>query len=159
MVTAFIFNENKLLFMKRAIDRKLMPGAWAPIGGHIEPEEINNPMKACLREIEEETGLTTSDLSSISLKYILHRRKMDEIRIQYVFFGESCKAELADTEEGELFWIDPSNVSNLEASASIKYVLNHYLSNDKDIKDVLIGTMGNDDGKPIINWGILQDWE
>lgn len=29
-----------------------------PVGGHLEPHEINNPSGACLREIEEETGLT-----------------------------------------------------------------------------------------------------
>jgi 8-oxo-dGTP diphosphatase len=159
MATAFIFNKDKLLFMKRADHKKLMPRGWAPIGGHLEKEELNNPLKACLREIEEETGIKASDLNSIELKYITHRRRGDEIRIQYVFFAETDKKELKETIEGQLYWIDPTEVFELHASASIKYILEHYLSVGKNMQEVLIGTMGNDNGRPIINWGVLKDWE
>lgn len=159
MVTAFIFNKENVLFMKRALDRRFMPGRWAPVGGHIESEEINNPMKSCLREINEETGLEISDLSDIRLKYIVHRRRENEIRIQYVYFGESHKTEVTHNEEGELFWLRIDDVLNLELSPTIRFLLSHYLESGQDTQDVLIGTVSNCDGKPAINWGVLQDWE
>ena len=159
MVTAFIFNGENVLFMKRALNRKFMPGGWAPVGGHIEGDEVNNPTKACYREINEETGLEISDLSEMKLKYIIHRRKENEIRIQYVFFGESYKLEVTHNEEGELFWLRAEDVLNLGTSATIKFILSHYLESGQAIKDVLIGAVSNCDGKPQVSWSVLQDWE
>lgn len=159
MVTAFIFHEGKVLFIKRAMDRKLMPGGWAPIGGHIEPEELNDPQKACIREIYEETGLDSEDLSPLQLKYIMHRRKDNEIRIQYVFFCQSRKSSVSHNEEGELFWMDPEQVFEMDISATTGFLLDNYLTVGRDMEELLVGTVGSKKGSPQINWGILQDWE
>ena len=143
MVTAFIFHEGKVLFMKRAQDRKLMPGGWAPIGGHVEPEELNDPQRACIREIWEETGLILEDISSLKLRYIMHRRREDEIRIQYVFFGESQKAEVNSNEEGELYWLKPEEILDMETSATTRFLLSEYLQRTPDENDILIGAVSN----------------
>jgi hypothetical protein len=37
-----------------------------------------------MREVEEETGLTSDDLTGLELKYIILRIKETEIRLQYV---------------------------------------------------------------------------
>jgi ADP-ribose pyrophosphatase YjhB (NUDIX family) len=37
--------------MKRSMAKKIAPGKWAPIGGHIEEGEMSAPERACLREI------------------------------------------------------------------------------------------------------------
>ncbi|QHQ60211.1 NUDIX domain-containing protein [Anaerocolumna sedimenticola] len=58
MATAYLMNRNEFLLMKRAAGRNLAPGLWAGVGGHLEPEELNSPKEACLREIYEETGIT-----------------------------------------------------------------------------------------------------
>lgn len=42
--------------MKRAPGRAIAPGVWSCVGGHIEPNELNNPLSTCLREVFEETG-------------------------------------------------------------------------------------------------------
>ena len=61
MVTIFIEKDDKILMLKRAPTKKIAPNKWAGIGGHIEKEEYKTPMKACLRELEEETGLIVND--------------------------------------------------------------------------------------------------
>ena len=74
MATAYLMSGSEILLMKRAAERKLAPGLWAGVGGHLEPDELNNPMEACLREIYEETGITQEQLTDIKLKYIVVRR-------------------------------------------------------------------------------------
>ncbi|MFC7680786.1 NUDIX domain-containing protein [Paenibacillus sp. GCM10028914] len=63
MSTAFLYYNDKILMMKRSANRKLAPGLWTGIGGHIEPDEMNNPELACIREIYEETGIESDRLS------------------------------------------------------------------------------------------------
>ena len=50
-VAAFLKNKDDYLLIERAETRKFNPGFWSGIGGHIEPDEINNPLAACYREI------------------------------------------------------------------------------------------------------------
>ncbi|MCU6713239.1 NUDIX hydrolase, partial [Paenibacillus sp. J5C_2022] len=98
MSTAFLFNNDKILMMKRSADRKLVPGIWTGIGGHIEPDEMGNPEYACVREIYEETGIESSEISDLSLRYILIRQKENEVREQFVYFGKTSQQELGHTE-------------------------------------------------------------
>lgn len=47
--------NEKILLMKRADSKKMMPGRWEFPGGGVEEDET--PEEAALRELEEETGL------------------------------------------------------------------------------------------------------
>lgn len=54
-VGAFIRDEhNRAYVHRRSADRRLLPGIWDVVGGHLEPGE--SPEAALAREIEEETG-------------------------------------------------------------------------------------------------------
>jgi 8-oxo-dGTP pyrophosphatase MutT (NUDIX family) len=45
---------GRIFFQRRSKSRNLFPGAWAVVGGHLDPDE---PIMACLaREVAEETG-------------------------------------------------------------------------------------------------------
>ena len=66
--------------MKRSKSSRIFPDFWVPVGGHMEPDEINDPLKACLREVYEETGIKENNLKDLELRYITVRRK--DIRIQ-----------------------------------------------------------------------------
>lgn len=71
MATAYLFHESKVLMIRKKGNRFLDFDFWSGIGGHMEPEELNDPGRACLREIGEETGLTEGDLADLRLRYIL----------------------------------------------------------------------------------------
>ncbi|WP_337990530.1 NUDIX domain-containing protein [Lysinibacillus sp. JNUCC 51] len=58
---------------------------WGGIGGHMESNEINSPMKASYREIEEETGFKKDEIKNFKLKYILLEKNSGEVRQQYVY--------------------------------------------------------------------------
>lgn len=159
MATAFLSNGSDMLLMKRSANRKLAPGMWAAVGGHVETYEINTPENACLREVYEETGLCREDIINLKLRYIVLRRKHDEIRVQYIYFGEAIRKDVGKTEEGELFWIDFGNVPDLEMTPSINYVLKHYFEIGISNENVYTGTVSEADSKPVMNWAILKDYE
>ncbi|WP_168124085.1 NUDIX domain-containing protein [Paenibacillus sp. HB172176] len=141
MATAFLFNNDKILMMKRSADRKLAPGIWTGIGGHIEPDEMNSSEYACVREVHEETGIERDQISDLSLRYILLRQKENELREQFVYFGKTSKQELGQTEEGELHWIDIQLTKTLEMPMIIYEMLNHYFQNGIKNDETYIGIL------------------
>ena len=103
---AFLRNSEKYLVMKRSESRVYNPSFWSGIGGHMEPQEINEPLAACYREIEEETGINKDNIDSLELLYVITRRSKNEIRQSYIYFGETQQTDVLQTDEGALFWID-----------------------------------------------------
>lgn len=100
---AFLLNEEQeVLFLQKKPKDTFLAGFLVPIGGHIEGDEINEPQEACLREIEEEIGLKSNYINNLTLRYIVLRiKEKQEIRIQYVFFGNVPKdSTLIESDEG-----------------------------------------------------------
>ena len=163
MAAAFLWRRvnasERVLMMKRAETRELAPGLWAPIGGHLEEEELSDPEQACLREICEETGIAAAAIASFRLKYLLLRRKDDEIRVQYIYFGTTSQAELQDTEEGTLAWVDQTKLLELDLPVVSRFILEHYFREGYREEQVMVGTVGAEDGGPVITWTRLADWE
>jgi 8-oxo-dGTP diphosphatase len=50
MSVAFLIHEDQLLLMEKPQNNSFVSGMVVPIGGHLEPHEINNPSEACLKE-------------------------------------------------------------------------------------------------------------
>jgi 8-oxo-dGTP diphosphatase len=159
MATAFLMNGDRLLMIKRSPNASLFPDRWTPIGGHLEAAELNDPHAACLREIREETGLREEHLVKLALRYVVHRRKDDEIRTQYVYFSVATKECVSKTDEGELSWIQFDRVLDLDISATTRFTLEHYKDIGSQSECVYVGAVDDRDGKPIINWAVLRDWE
>ena len=159
LATAFLINEDRLLMMKRSPHSRFLPGKWAPIGGHIETDEINDPRVACLREIHEETGLRVHHIVDFTLRYIIHRRRDHEIRTQYVYFGLTREENVGRTDEGELHWVPLDRVAELDVSATTRFALEHYTQTGSQSADVYVGTVDAHEGQPAITWARLRDWE
>jgi 8-oxo-dGTP diphosphatase len=162
MAVAFLFNEEQeVLFLQKKQKDTFLAGFLVPIGGHIEGEEMNEPQKACLREIEEETGITSEYIENLEFKYIVHRLKdTQEIRIQYVFFGNVLKnTKLIESNEGMLKWIGYNDIPKQNVSATTIEIIKHYKENGQAKERVYVGSMKSLKGKPDITWGLLEDWE
>ena len=50
MAVALLYKNGKALFVQRNQHRTFLPGYLVPVGGHIEPYELNEPKHACVRE-------------------------------------------------------------------------------------------------------------
>jgi 8-oxo-dGTP diphosphatase len=125
---AFLRCGDEVLLMHRSIHKKIGPGLWAGVGGHIEREEASSPVTACLREIEEETGILPEQIEHLSLRYfaLLKEEPLDTI---YYFVGElkSKPERLIDTDEGTLHWVKLPDGLKLEMAAFMKAFYAHWV--------------------------------
>ncbi|WP_268258085.1 NUDIX hydrolase [Bacillus niameyensis] len=162
MAVAFLLNEEQeVLFLQKEQKGTFLAGLLVPIGGHMEETEINEPQKACLREVQEETGLKGESIENLKLRYIVHRIKgSHEIRIQYVFFGTVSKnSTLIKSDEGSLKWIGYKDIPNYNVTATTIEIAKHYKEIAKYNEAVYVGSMKSEKGNPEITWGLLEDWE
>jgi 8-oxo-dGTP diphosphatase len=158
-VAAFLRNDDKYLLMKRADNRKINPGFWSGVGGHIEPHEINNPLSACYREIEEESGIYRDKIASLDLLYIITRRSKSEIRQNYIYFGKTNISDVIQTDEGVLFWIPSGELLEREYTVTYAVMLEHYIKRNPNDRAVYVGIAGDNDGALKMNWSICEDFE
>lgn len=162
MAVAFLLNEEQeVLFLQKREKGTFLAGHLVPIGGHIDGEEINDPKKACIREIEEETGLKSDYIEDLSLRYIVLRMKDNqEIRIQYVFFGNISKnSTLTESDEGSLEWLDCMEIPNRNVSATTIEIAKHYMELGTSTEKIYVGSMKSLNGIPEITWALIEDWE
>jgi hypothetical protein len=74
------------------------------------------------------------------------RRRKDEIRQNYIYFGDTTKTDVIQTIEGELFWIHSGDLLNRKYTKAYASMLEHYLSRSQDDRAVYVGVASNDDG-------------
>ena len=123
----------------------------------MESNELNSPMEASYREIEEETGFKRDKIKNFRLKYILPEKNSGEIRQQYVYFGETKHMNFIPSDEGQLFWIPKNELLDLYTSKIINLTIEHYLNN-KNIDDIFVGTMMTNSGsKSKIQWSTITE--
>lgn len=157
MATAFLSFEDHVLMMKKEKSRIFDFEFWGGIGGHLEYEELNSPMEASFREIEEETGFHRSDIENFRLKYILIGMRNRELQQQYVYFGETKHMNFNESDEGELFWIPKKELIALHTSTLIRAAVAHYLQN-QSVGDIFVGAMAEDDlCAPQVKWSIIKN--
>ncbi|MDR2687329.1 MAG: NUDIX hydrolase [Oscillospiraceae bacterium] len=155
---AFLRRGDEYLLMLRAPDRKFLPDTWSNIGGGVERDEYETPRAACLREIEEETGITAGEIRNLRLRYIVMRRAGDYIRQNYVYFGETDAEPSIATVEGTVHWVPESQLLDRKYSATFRAMLEHYLRTP-DPARVVVGAAGNDNGKCRMVWAAIEDFE
>jgi 8-oxo-dGTP diphosphatase len=140
MTGAFLLYDNKMLLMHRTEQNKLAPGMWSCVGGHIEPDELNNPRAACLREIAEETGIREDMICDLKLRYITNRITGSELRTGYYYVGYlTCDCDLPFCDEGTLHWIELADAATRPMTFSIKCVTEHIIANLDDENIYLCG--------------------
>ena len=155
---AFLINGNKYLLMKRSPNRSIAPNLWSCAGGHMEHHEMNNPFEACIREIGEETGINKENIYDLKLRYIIIRRYKNIIRQNYIYFGKTDKTEIADTEEGKLYWIEEDDLLKKEFTKTFTEMMKHYLEN-KFCGKIYVGAAGKESNNLKMNWSLLEDFE
>ncbi|MDR3086152.1 MAG: NUDIX domain-containing protein [Christensenellaceae bacterium] len=133
MVSAILRAGDRILLIKRSMAKKIAPGKWSPVGGHMEEGEISDPERACLREILEETGIEAGQIRGFRLRWIIPLQKEGELRLHFIFAGElDREISLLACEEGELFYLPAGEVLEKDMAFSMREAMRRYLGNPEE---------------------------
>lgn len=127
MTSIYLTNDSGVLCLYRMGSRVANNLYIGSAGGHFEENELNDPKKCVLREMEEELGLTERDITGLRLRYITHRLKNGEIRQNYYFFARLKEERELRSTEGILQWVKYGDIPALEMPVSAKHMILHYL--------------------------------
>ncbi len=126
MTSLYLVRGEEILCLYRIGSRVANLKYVGAAGGHFEPEELNNPRKCVLREMQEELGLKETDLEDLCLRYITHRRMCGEIRQNYYFFARLKEDRPLSSTEGNLHWVPIAEIPELDMPVSARHMLLHY---------------------------------
>ena len=147
MAGIYLFYNNKILMMKRKKKDFNGEGKYFSIGGKFENDELNNPKKCILRELEEETGIKEKDLNNLQLKYVIFRNYDGVIVQNHFFFADLVnEVDLKECIEGTFEWVPIEDIFNKPLPISSKVCLEHYFKKGKNSSSVIIAASTNKNG-------------
>jgi 8-oxo-dGTP diphosphatase len=118
-VLCFVLAGDDVLLLKGAPDKKIWPGQYNGLGGHVERGE--SPAAAARREIREEAGLEVAELR---LRGIITIDTGEPTGIGlYVFTGQALSRDCQASVEGSLEWVPRRRVADLPCVADVPVIL------------------------------------
>lgn len=124
----YIEKEGKYLMLHRVKKHHdINAGKWIGVGGHVENGET--PEECLLREVKEETGLTLTAYRLRGLVTFLS--DVCEPELMCVFTADAFDGELIECDEGELAWVEKSDVLGLPTWEGDRVFLERILSGDE----------------------------
>jgi 8-oxo-dGTP diphosphatase len=105
----FITSGDDILLLKRGEHKRIYPGRYNGVGGHVERDE--DPLSGAIREIREETGL---EVANVRFCGTIHVDAGDANGILvFVFRAEAASRDFIDSEEGKLEWVSRAQLETL----------------------------------------------
>lgn len=146
----YIEKDGRYLMMHRVKrEHDINKDKWVGVGGHFEADE--SPEECLLREVQEETGLTLASWQLRGIITFICDRQPTEY--MFLYTADAYSGELIECEEGDLVWIDKSQVYDLPIWEGDKIFFRMLEQNDpffslklKYENDVLVETSLN--GRP-----------
>lgn len=124
----YIEKEGKYLMLHRVKKpHDINAGKWIGVGGHVENGET--PEECLLREVKEETGLVLTAYRLRGLVTFLS--DACEPELMCVFTADAFDGELIECDEGELAWVEKSDVLALPTWEGDRVFLERLLSGDE----------------------------
>lgn len=112
VVTAFLVHNDKILLLRRSRQVGSYQQKWAGISGYVEEDQT--PLQQVQVEIEEESGLTESDLTLLKqgLPLEVVDEKLDRIWVVHPFRFELSQPDKVkiDWEHSEYKWVNPREI-------------------------------------------------
>ena len=123
----YIEKEGKYLMLHRVKKHHdINAGKWIGVGGHVENGDT--PEECLLREVKEETGLVLTAYRLRGLVTFLS--DVCEPELMCVFTADAFDGEMIECDEGELAWVEKSDVLALPTWEGDRVFLERLLSGD-----------------------------
>lgn len=126
MTSVYLVSDTGILCLYRIGSRVADHLYIGSAGGHFEADELNDPKRCVLREMEEELGLRETDVEGLTLRYVTKRLMGGEIRQNYYYFARLKMARDLTSTEGRLQWIPYDQVHLLDMPVTAKHMILHY---------------------------------
>lgn len=146
----FVRNDQDVLLLKGASDKRLFPNKYNGLGGHVEPGE-SIPHSA-LREIGEEVGI--HDIQNLKLRAIISIDTHTNPGILlFVFTAHTNTRSLIPSLEGIPEWINHHNLPQNELVEDLPIILPRILAMEDLEPPIFIHYTYGVDGKLSIRFG------
>jgi len=127
-VLCFVFHGGSVLLLRGAANKKIWPGKYNGLGGHVERGETVHA--AAEREIQEEAGLAVQDLR---LRGIVTIDTGEDAGIGlYVSTAEAHDRATRASAEGSLEWVPPERVAALDCVEDLPTLLHRLTAADAE---------------------------
>ena len=123
----FVRKDGKYLLLRRSNEKKYAPGVVHPLGDKVDSKE--NPMKSARRELLEEAGIKVKNVRLEAV--LLELAPIKDDRTDWLIFhfsGDYDSGDLKTTEEGELVWLTPEEISKQKLFPSVEKVIENILN-------------------------------
>lgn len=124
-----VFNGNSVLLQKGAPTKKIYPGFYNGLGGHIERGE--DVLWAARRELMEEAGLQCPDLHLCGTVAI----DVEENNgiLLFVMTGNKVIGEINESDEGSLHWVGIDDLASTQTVEDIPEIVARIIKSDAGI--------------------------
>jgi 8-oxo-dGTP diphosphatase len=140
----FVFRAGRVLLLRGAPSKRIWPGRYNGLGGHVEPGE--DILASAQREVAEEAGLTGIAPKLVGLVTV----DVDASRgvLVCVLDGEVHNdLPLRPSGEGSLEWVDPQRVKSLPVVPDLPALLDRVLNHQPGKPPFLARSWYDEDGR------------
>jgi 8-oxo-dGTP diphosphatase len=130
----YVVKDNKVLMMRRSLQKTYLPGFLQPIGGKVDLDE--DPLSAAKRELMEEASIQVTNLKLKGIVTEIKSKKDSHYQTNWQIFhfvAQYDGDDVGTTEEGELVWLTLDELKQEKLSDSIRAIIDQLLDKSSNI--------------------------